>query len=192
MVVLGATYNISEVLLLELDIAFGCYKVLSWSDTGIITATVIVVGGISLDCKRCFELMREQVGYAYCQGQNQCCNVWKNLAGENRSITGYKCNGTWIKDFVLNPEDTICMAFVYKPKIGISDQGCCGFDIYNPSATTAINVTFVLCPSGEKGAIEIPPLGTFYQAYLEIKGDQACLGCVTETSGPWEYQPCPF
>jgi hypothetical protein len=192
-VILEASYNVGESLLLLLDIGVGCYKLLSWSITGTITATVINVAGVSGSCNECLRLMQERYDSAYCQGQTQCCERYKNISESTTTITGYTCDGTWLNDYVMASGESLCMAFVIGLSESIIKQGCCGFDIYNPSATTTIAVNFDTCETiGNSGTIEIPPLTTFTEAYFAATDKQACLSCITSSSGPWEYQPCPL
>jgi hypothetical protein len=191
-VVLNAVYDVGETLLLELDVAFGCYKLLSWSSTGTITATVINVAGVSASCSECLRLMQEKYGEIYCQGLTQCCERYKNISESTTTITGYTCDGTWLNDYVMASGESLCMAFVIRLSESIIKQGCCGFDIYNPSATRSIDFNYNLCPSGAKEGITIPPLTTFTEQYFAITGNENCLSCVLNSKGVWEYQPCPF
>jgi hypothetical protein len=194
-VILQAVYPVGEVLNLLLDVAFGCYKVLSWSDVGTITATVDNVISVSKTCDDCNKLIPERFGAPYCQGYNQCCTRYKNIDESTTTITGYTCDGTWLYNYVMASGETICMAIllVFDSKV-IVNQGCCGFDIFNPSATTEMRVNpYKVCPDGNNEVrITIPPLGTFSQAYAEATlGGERCLNCVT-TNIEFEYLPCPF
>jgi hypothetical protein len=192
-VFLGAAYTVGNTLLLELDVAFGCYKVLSWSSTGTTTATVVTVNGVSASCNQCLELMGETIGSIYCQGQKQCCISYKNISESTSTISGYKCDGTWLNNYVMTSGESLCMAVVTKrDKQSVIEQGCCRFDIYNPSATESIAIIYKICPSEEEAEITIPPLTTFSEEYFIRVGDQACLRCVTNANGPFEYLPCPF
>jgi hypothetical protein len=190
---LQALYPVGEVLNLVLDVAFGCYKVLSWSDVGTITATVDSVISVSKTCTDCNNLIIEELDTPYCQGQSQCCNSYTNIDGSTTTITGYKCDGTWLYNYVMASGESICMAILVKfDKRVIVNQGCCGFDIFNPSTTTTIAILYKLCPSEGQLEIAIPPLTTFSQAYFDVTEQQRCLSCVVVANGPWEYQPCPF
>ena len=193
-VVLQAVYNIGESLLLWLDVAFGCYKVLSWSDTGTITATLVNVDGVSLTCNDCLKLMLERYGDIYCQETRQCCNRYKNISGSTANITGYTCDGTWLDRYVMASGELLCMAIVIRlDKEFIIEQGCCEFDVYNPSATESITIDYDVCPvSGSKQTIVIPPLTTFTEEYFARTGGEKCLSCLNKSNGPWEYLPCPF
>jgi hypothetical protein len=194
-VVLNASYNVGERLLLLLDIGVGCYKVLSWSSTGTTTATVTVVAGVSGSCDNCFEQMQERFNQVYCPEQYQCCQSYKNISETTTTITGYKCDGTWLNNYVMASGESLCMAFVTEfNEASIIKQGCCEFDIYNPSATESIEVSYDLCPpTGVTTRIFIPPLTTFTEQYLVETGNQKCLSCIYGSKGGvWEYQPCPF
>jgi hypothetical protein len=192
-VLLNASYNVGERLLLTLDIGVGCYKVLSWSITGTITATVSSVLGISGSCDQCLNQMKVKFNQVYCPGQYECCNSYINDSASTANITGYKCDGTWLNNYAMAVNEVICMAFVVERNEFIINQGCCKFDIYNPSATQSIEVNFDTCETiGISGAINIPPLTTFTEAYFAATDKQACLRCVYGSKGVWEYLPCPF
>lgn len=192
--VLGSVYPVGEVLNLLTNIGFGCYKVLSWSDTGTITGTVDSVISVSKTCDDCNRLISEDFGTPYCQGYSQCCTSYTNIDSSTTTITGYKCDGTWLYNYVMAPGETICMAIllVFNTKV-IVNQGCCGFDIFNPSTTTNMRVNpYRVCPDGtNEPRITIPPLGTFSETYFAITDQQRCLTCVT-TDIEFEYLPCPF
>jgi hypothetical protein len=195
-VVLGSEYNVGERLLLLLDIGVGCYKLLSWSITGTITATVTDVAGISGSCDDCFNQMKVKFNQVYCPGEYQCCQSYENISASTANITGYKCDGTWLNNYAMASGETLCMAFVTQfNEASIIKQGCCGFDIYNPSATESIEVSYDLCPqTGITARIIIPPLTTFTEQYFVETGQQKCLSCIYGSKGGvWEYQPgCPF
>jgi hypothetical protein len=169
---------------------------LSWSITGTITATVTDVAGISGSCDDCFNQMKVKFNQVYCPGEYQCCQSYENISASTANITGYKCDGTWLNNYAMASGETLCMAFVTQfNEASIIKQGCCGFDIYNPSATESIEVSYDLCPqTGITARIIIPPLTTFTEQYFVETGQQKCLSCIYGSKGGvWEYQPgCPF
>jgi len=172
--ILNSTYNINDTLTLELTTGYGCYKILSWSDTGIVTATVVSVDGVYRDCKEC----TDNLPNVYCVGRNQCCSEYKNESEESvETITGYRCDGTWIVDFVLPFNATICMAQVIRNTNGIFENDCCTFDVLNPSESVSIEVGVNQCRL-KLGAVTIPP-GVLLSTVLGNLGyENTCATCV--------------
>jgi hypothetical protein len=172
--ILNSTYNINSILTLELATGYGCYKILSWSDTGIVTATVVSVDGVYSDCIEC----TTNLPNFYCASQSQCCWEYEN---DNQlsvaTITGYRCDGSWIVDFVLPFNATICMAQVIRSTFGIDVKGCCTFDVLNPSESVSISVGVSTC-NLELGEITIPP-GVLLSTVLGNLGyEDTCARCV--------------
>jgi len=165
-VLIGSDYPIDTVLKILHTIGIGCYKILSWSDTGTVTLTVIGIDGVSEKCDECLA----SIDY-YCPGTIQCCNTWMNISGGEAIITGYRCDGTWIVDFSLFPNETLCMAYVFKPEPSLSNIGCCEFNVYNPSATTEITIDASVC-NGLRIKYTIQPLSNLITDY------NTCVGCV--------------
>ena len=186
---LQPAYNISEVLTLELDIAFGCYEILSWSNTGTETATVQNVVATLDNCEQCREFVSGTFGGYYCSGVEQCCVTYQaNLAvvaGSARTISGYKCDGTFILDYVLQPEETICMAFVFGARNVRNTHQCCEYDVFNPSLINSITVVYETC-AGQIGEAEIPA-NTLLSSVIA-----KCVGCVrtTKPGQEFEYRDC--
>jgi hypothetical protein len=172
--ILRSDYNINQTLTLELTTGYGCYKILSWSDTGIVTATVESVDGVYYDCKEC----TANLPNIYCPGKIQCCSEYMNQSEESvETITGYRCDGTWIVDFVLPFNATICMAQVIRNTNGIFNSGCCAFDVLNPSESVSINVGVNQCEL-KLGEVTIPP-GVLLSTVLGNLGYlDTCAKCV--------------
>jgi hypothetical protein len=172
--ILSASYNINDTLTLQLTTGYGCYKILSWSDTGIVTATVVSVVGVYRDCKECIS----NLPYTYCPGKIQCCTEYINENEQSvETITGYRCDGTWIVDFVLPFQGSICMAAVISKTDGIVEEGCCTFDVLNPSESVSITVGVDLC--GLKiEAVTIPPGVLLSTVLAELGYLVRCASCV--------------
>jgi len=157
-VLMDAIYDASQVLTLTLNTAFGCYEVLSWSDTGTPTATLLNVGGVHSNCETCEEYIRTQYGSYYCAGVEQCCGTFETDLGIERNgfISGYKCDGEFILDYPVSPGNTICMAFVIvKTDMGEISE-CCEFDVFNPSLVAPITIIYKTCNSSFEIETELP------------------------------------
>jgi hypothetical protein len=186
-VLLQPLYSIGETLLISFTTGFGCYEVLSWSDTGTATATPVDLGGVYENCEQCTANLNQNFT-PYCPGQLQCCSDYKNLTEANESgfITGYKCDGTWVQDFELAPGARICMAQVLRKSEFVNKVDCCGFDILNPSLTQSMVVSYQTC-LGDEGTQEIPP-NTLLSTLIET-----CVECVRrldDTDNEFVYVPC--
>jgi hypothetical protein len=184
-VLLQPLYNIGETLLIAFTTGFGCYEVLSWSDTGTTTVTPVDLGGVYENCEACTGASN-QIYPSYCPGQIQCCDDWKNLSETSGFITGYKCDGTWVQDFVLTPGARICMAQVLVKSESVDKVDCCGFDILNPSLTESMVVYYETC-AGDSGQVEIAP-NTLLSTVIG-----SCVSCVRRTSegdNDFVYVPC--
>ena len=177
-VLLDPKYGVGSTLSLVTTTGAGCYEVLSWSDTGTATLTVLTVQGGYRNCADCIRQFLK-----YCQGVSQCCTEYLNQSGNNQNITGYRCDGTWLLDYIMVPEEVLCMAFVYNLPQGVIDIGCCSFDVYNPSLSNSIDVNVNNCGS-LNFPVTIPPGGLLTDVY-------GCTECVSRPTGPWEYAPCP-
>jgi len=189
-VILEAVYQVGETLLLVSTTGLGCYEVLSWSDTGIATLTLTGIEGVFKDCRECSGAFSAKYG-AYCPGSVMCCTTYENISEKvpnPGTITGYKCDGTWVSDFVLNVGDSICMAQVLdKSEFIVKAPDCCGFDILNPSLTEDMIVTYETC-RGALGQTVIPP-NTLLSTVLE----GSCVNCVRRLGGgdnDFVYVPC--
>jgi hypothetical protein len=179
-VLIDSGYNVGRVLTIVHTTGAGCYRIISWSDTGTTTLTIVDIPATAKDCEECIQ----QVFKGYCQGVSQCCNEYQNVGEDNATMTGYKCDGTWIVDYSMAPSETICMAFVYSTTGDINFNGCCEFNVYNPSSTTDLYFKASAC-EGEPTAYILPPLTNILAEH------GTCVGCVyAGTSGPWEYAPC--
>ena len=83
----------------------------------------------------------------------------------------------------MAPEESLCMSYVYSNDPWISNQGCCSFNVYNPSSTSTLIFTGTVC-NVEDQVFEIPPLSSLQAQY------GTCISCIFNISGPWEYLPC--
>ena len=186
-VLLQPLYNIGETLLIAFTTGFGCYEVLSWSDTGTVTATPVDLQGVYENCEACTGASN-QLYPSYCPGQIQCCDDYKNLSepAESGFITGYKCDGTWVQDFVLTPGARICMAQVLVKSEFVNKVDCCGFDILNPSLTEGMLVYYETC-AGDSGQAEIGP-NTLLSA--TIGSCVFCIRRISEGDNDFVYVPC--
>jgi hypothetical protein len=177
-VLIDSAYNLGQVLTIIHTTGAGCYRIISWSDTGTATLTVVSIPAVARECQECIQ----QVFKGYCQGFSQCCSQIQNI-GNNAIITGYQCDGTWLLDYVMTPEEVLCMAFIAKTTGSVNDLGCCIFDVYNPSLTTSIDVSVLDC--GNNNYNITIPAGAF------LSNEWGCAFCVVSSTGPWEYSPCP-
>jgi hypothetical protein len=183
-VALQPVYNVGEALSLVLTTGLGCYEILSWSDTGVATITASDIGGVHKDCTDCTEFINGIFG-RYCPGKELCCDTYINNLISDQTITGYKCDGTWVQDFVLTSGTSICMAQVLSKGEGIDKAGCCEFDILNPSLTETIEIYVVTC-SEDIGAVNLPP-NTLLSSVID-----SCVTCIRKVSGAIDfvYVPC--
>jgi hypothetical protein len=119
----------------------------------------------------------------YCPTNAQCCYSYLNDSGSAGLITGYKCDGTWLLNYSMAPNESLCMSYVYSNDPWVSNQGCCSFNVYNPSSTLTLTFNGTICNGGEQ-QFEIDPLSSLQAEY------ETCITCISQISGPWEYLPC--
>ena len=175
----SSNYEVGRVLTLIHTTGAGCYRVISWSDTGTATLTIVDIPAVSKNCKECIKSIK------YCQGVSQCCNEYQNINEYNATITGYQCDGTWLLEYAMVPGEVLCMAFVYRAEGGVNIKGCCEWNVYNPSTTTDLVLDASQCDDLSTTTYLIPPLSNVLYEYGN------CIQCVTDkTEGPWEYAPC--
>lgn len=192
-VILNAVYNIGEVLTLELTTGFGCYEVLSWSDTGTTTVTLVSISGIYEDCKACTEQINEAFG-SYCPGQSLDCTSFFNNSFFNESgvITGYKCDGTWVSDLVLLPGQSVCMAQVIFKSEFVVKGDCCSFDILNPSLTESMVLYYQNC-QGDGSEVTVPPNTLLSTVLVGLGNTDPCVNSLRRLSkgdNDFVYVPC--
>lgn len=191
---LNAVYSVGNVLSLVSTTGFGCYEVLSWSDTGTETILVEKVFGTSKTCRDCQKSIAEKYG-EYCPGQVLRCTTYANKSETSGNITGYTCEGNWIVDFALNPNDTICMAQVFGMSENISQGGvCCSFDILNPSLTEFMEVFVGNCEGSLSQPIIIPPNTLASTVIAGLPGvTETCINFAARTQkddNDFVYVPC--
>ena len=180
MILEKANYPVGTVLTLIHTTGAGCYRVISWSDTGTATLTIVDIPAVSSTCQECID----NIFKGYCQGVSQCCYDYQNTNEFNATITGYQCDGTWLLEYAMVPDEILCMAFVYRAEGGIIEKGCCEFNVFNPSTTTDLDLNARRCGMKPSNYL-IPPLSTILNEY------GFCIQCVnSKTEGPWEYAPC--
>ena len=192
-VTLDAVYNIGEVLTLELTTGFGCYEVLSWSDTGTTTVTLVNITGVYENCSVCTEQINETLG-SYCPGQVLSCTSYFNNSFTNESgvITGYKCDGTWVSDLVLLPGESVCMAQVLLRSEFVIKGDCCSFDILNPSLTESMVLFYENC-QGDSGEVTVPPNTLLSTVLVGLGNTDPCAIYVqrlSEGDNDFVYTPC--
>ena len=192
-VLLQPLYNIGEVLTLLLTTGLGCYEVLSWSDTGPATIIVTEVLRIDAECNECKQVLIELAG-DYCPGQILNCTNFVNpiQSGQAGTITGYQCDGTWVVDFVLEPGDEICMAQVYARSNFINKEGCCSFDILNPSLTESMVLFYENC-QGDSSEVTVPPNTLLSTVLVGLGNLDPCVTSVTRLTpgdNDFVYVPC--
>ena len=144
----------------------GCYKVLSWSNTG--TATITVVNITNIYADGCDDCISGFLG-GYCTGINQCCYIWANQGGG--TMTGYLCDGTFIYQ---GTSSNYCMSSVIQ-NARYDNQGYCCFTITNPSTTLNVDYYVTQC-GGLDVLLTLEPLEESY-----------CVSCVLDAKGPWTY-----
>lgn len=193
-VVLASVYDIDETLILQLSTGFGCYEILSWSDTGIATATVVNVEATVKNCNECLKAIEGKYGN-YCAGKVMCCTPYTNQSKDPQPITGYKCDGTWVSNLQVLSGQTICMAQVVNAPEAITKGGeCCSFDVLNPSLTQSMVVYVETCLV-VIGEVTIPPntlLSTVLAGIPEAEGS-TCASCIRrmdDTDNDFVYVPC--
>lgn len=192
-IVLDSVYNIGDVLTLLLTTGLGCYEVLSWSATGPATIIVEEVLRTDAECTECKRALIELAG-DYCPGQIlNCTNYGNPIQSEQAgTITGYTCDGVWVVDFVLEPGDEICMAQVYANSEFIGKEGCCSFDILNPSLTESMLVIYENC-GGDSSEVTIPPNTLLSTVLVGLGNSDPCVTSVTRLTpgdNDFVYVPC--
>ena len=186
-ILLTSLYAINTVFLIEHTTGYGCYHVLSWSDTGTATTNIVNVISTYPSCNDCVN----DGNFLYCPGYKQCCENYVSDQ-DGSTITGYKCDGTWVSNFVVDNGDSICMALALHitGELKITTFECCLFNIYNPSTTTDITINVITC-GGECQPYTLPAQTDFQTAFGECI---TCVGCFDTISpgnnGPWELVPC--
>jgi len=178
-ILLTPDYSVDLVLTLEHTTGAGCYRVLSWSNIGTATITLVNISAVSDKCDECKKAIKEAYGQ-YCGVNQMCCTSWINSAKPESIIyvTGYLCDGTWVVDQPLGFRETICMAQIWHQtnELGtvLEKNGPCCFDVYNPSTSDTIELVVTSCESGSGYGIQIPP-----QTYgSTILG--TCITCVND------------
>ena len=192
-VVLDSVYNVGQVLTLLLTTGLGCYEILSWNNTGIATIIVTEVLRIDAICVECTTALSELTEQEYCPGQYlRCTNYVNPDSKETGTITGYKCDGTWVVDYVLEFEDEICMAQVYAKSEFINKEGCCSFDILNPSLTESMLLIYVNC-GGDSSEVTVPPNTLLSTVLIGLENTDPCVTFVTRLTpgdNDFVYVPC--
>ena len=192
-VVLDSVYNVGQVLTLLLTTGLGCYEILSWNNTGITTIIVTEVLRIDAECNECKEALSE-LAENYCPGQILNCTNYVNPVGSEQAgtITGYQCDGTWVVNFVLEPGDEICMAQLYAKSEFIGKDGCCSFDILNPSLTESMLLIYRNC-QGDSSEVTIPPNTLLSTVLVGLGNSDPCVTSVTRLTpgdNDFVYVPC--
>lgn len=216
-VYLEPLYSVDNVIGIVSEQAGGCYKIISWSNTGTETLTTVEVLWVSTNqlgaCREClknFGLVQPydcSMETNYCYGNNQTCGVYWASYGLSMTLTGYDCQGNWVYKQQFDPSGFdpafTCMAIVYSYTGFVNATNtlnrCCGqlpfvccWRIYNPSNTESIDVVINeggnYCFDGGIFGLQTISLGP---------GDQSqCLKCVVSSTGPWLSVPeddrCPI
>jgi hypothetical protein len=173
---LNAIYGIDMQLVIVAAEEAGCFTVEGWNTTGVATLTSVSVEGVDgpfigpqklKSCQDC--IVGTQIP---CIGQQQCCTTL--IAVQDGSLfTGYLCDGTYQYQQVYNTNDTVCAAWIDRKVaeyLGWQEQNLCCFQVYNPSNTNSIWVTFTECETVD------PP---YPQPYELLPGDATpCVYCV--------------
>ena len=164
-----AVYGDGAVLHLQHSLGAGCYRVLSWSNTGTATLTSVHIYGVSIDCDSC---IGDFLNHS-CPGMIQHCENWYNFRyPDGGVITGYMCDGTWVSNYTT---ENICMSVVINTDVYYTTGSCC-FTITNPSSTQYLDIRGKDC-QGQGFNESIAPLGT----------TSYCISDLNHSSGPWTY-----
>jgi len=144
---LDPTYSVNLVIFLESAQKAGCYRIISWSNTGTATITDVNVlstyasDGKTKACTACLNV------HPYCTGKAQNCTNYRSDKND-ALMTGYGCDGTWYYNEPFAYNSTICMAWVSSSvtEFTVIDNNCC-FEIFNPNIDP-VNVSYNRCDDG--------------------------------------------